>query len=98
MQNNKSEQTNIEKFDVSRTMDHCTVVTFDGIPGFAWYDRLGNRHNEGLKWPQMKVIRDATVELFYNSETAEHSAAWSATGKTSEIETEWWGERNGDTL
>lgn len=67
---------NLTRFDVSRSMEHCTVITFDGIPGFMWYDRLGNRHNEGLNWPKMNVIRDATVELLYDSETGEHSAGW----------------------
>ena len=74
--NNKSEIENLKQYDVSRPMEHCTVITFDGIPGFAWYDRLGNRHNEGLQWPHMNVIQDATVELLYNTETGEHSAGW----------------------
>lgn len=85
MQNSKSEQTNIENYDVSRTMEHCTVVTFDGIPGFTWYDRLGNRYNEGLQWPKMNVIRDATVELLYNSETGEHSAGWRKPGTEDDL-------------
>ena len=72
----KSEVSNLSRFDVSRSMEHCTVITFDGIPGFMWYDHFGKRHNEGLNWPKMNVIRDATVELLYDSETGEHSAGW----------------------
>ena len=74
-----SEVSNLHQFDVSRKMEHCTVVTFDGIPGFTWYDKFGQRHNEGMQWPKMNVIRDATIELLYNSETGEHSAGWKRT-------------------
>ena len=76
MQNSKSEVDNLARFDASRTIEHCTVVYFDGIPGFAWYDRLGNRHTEGLQWPKVNVVHDANVELLYNSETGEKSAGW----------------------
>ncbi len=69
----------MSQFDVSRSMEHCTVVTFDGVPGFAWYDKFGQRHNEGLTFPRMNVIRDATVELLYNSETGNRSAGWRRT-------------------
>lgn len=82
--NSNEKIENMARFDVSRPMEHCTVVTFDGIPGFMWYDHLGNRHNEGLNWPKMNVIRDATVELLYDTETGKRSAGWKRKNDESE--------------
>ena len=81
-----SETTNISQFDISRTMEHCTVAYFDGIPGFVWYDKMGQRHNEGLNWPKLNVVRDAKVELLYNSETGAHSAGWRRNGSSEETD------------
>lgn len=86
----KSEITNLNQYDVSRIHENCTVVTLDGLPGFAWYDRYGQLHNEGLTFPKMNIIREAKVQLLYNSETGERSAGWSKknTGGTDYTETD----------
>lgn len=85
---------NLSQYDVSLTHENCTVITFDGVPGFAWYDKNGTLHNEGLRFPHMSIIREATVQLLYNSKTDQHSAGWSRI-KSSEAH-KYTAEQDGD--
>lgn len=66
---------NLAQFNSVQTFPNCTVLTLDGIDGFAWYDQNGTRHDEGFTWPRMNIIRDATVEVLYG-ENGERSAGW----------------------
>ena len=55
--------SNLYRFDTARTIPNCTVITFDGIDGFMWIDQTGTRHNEGLRWPTMRIEQNCTVEV-----------------------------------
>ena len=68
--------TNFAQFDGSQVFQHCTVLTIDGVPGFAWYDPVtGQRHDEGFTWPTMQIHKDATVEVLFGPD-GERSAGW----------------------
>ena len=68
--------TNFSQFDGSQVFQHCTVLTIDGVPGFAWYDpATGQRHDEGFTWPTMQIHKDATVEVLFGPD-GERSAGW----------------------
>ena len=72
-------RTNLYQFVDSQTILNCTVLTLDGIDGFAWIDQNGTRHDEGFVWPTMRIHKDATVEVLFGPD-GERSAGW----KTSE--------------
>ena len=73
-------QTNVFQFDGSQVFEHCTVLTIDGVPGFAWYDpATGQRHDEGFTWPTMQIHKDATVEVLFGPD-GERSAGWKKNG------------------
>ena len=68
--------TNFSQFDGSQVFQHCTVLTIDGVPGFAWYDpATGQRHDEEFTWPTMQIHKDATVEVLFGPD-GERSAGW----------------------
>ena len=68
--------TNLYQFDGNQVFQHCTVLTIDGVPGFAWYDpATGQRHDEGFTWPTMQIHKDATVEVLFGPD-GERSAGW----------------------
>ena len=67
--------TNLYQFDTAQTFTGCTVLTIDGIDGFAWIDQNGTRHNEGFVWPTMRIHKDATVEVLFGPD-GERSAGW----------------------
>lgn len=54
--------TNLYRFESERSIPNCTVITFDGIDGFMWIDQTGTRHNEGVRWPTMRIEKDCTVQ------------------------------------
>ena len=67
--------TNLNQFVDSQTIPNCTVLTIDGIDGFAWIDQNGTRHDEGFVWPTMRIHKDATVEILFGK-NGERSAGW----------------------
>ena len=67
--------TNLDQFETSQTFTGCTVLTIDGIDGFAWIDQNGTRHDEGFVWPTMRIHKDATVEVLFGP-NGERSAGW----------------------
>ena len=67
--------TNLHQFVDSQTIPNCTVLTLDGIDGFAWIDQNGTRHDEGFVWPTMRIHKDATVEILFGK-NGERSAGW----------------------
>ena len=68
--------TNLYQFDDAQIFANCTVLTIDGVPGFAWYDpATGQRHDEGFTWPTMQIHKDATVEVLFGPD-GERSAGW----------------------
>ena len=67
--------SNFFQFDQSQIISHCTVLTIDGIDGFAWIDQNGTRHDEGFVWPTMRIHKDATVEILFGK-NGERSAGW----------------------
>lgn len=67
--------TNLGQFETSQTFTGCTVLTIDGIDGFAWIDQNGTRHDEGFVWPTMRIHKDATVEILFGK-NGERSAGW----------------------
>ena len=67
--------TNLYQFDEAQTFTGCTVLTIDGIDGFAWIDQNGTRHDEGFVWPTMRIHKDVTVEILFG-QNGERSAGW----------------------
>lgn len=67
--------SNLDQFDTAQTFTSCTVLTIDGIDGFAWIDQNGTRHDEGFVWPTMRIHKDATVEILFG-QNGERSAGW----------------------
>lgn len=55
--------SNLFRFDRQQTIPNCTVITLDGLDGFMWIGPDGVRHNEGLRWPTMRIEQNCTVEV-----------------------------------
>ena len=72
---NEVKPSNLFQFVESQTHQNCTVLTIDGIDGFAWIDQNGQRHDEGFVWPTMRIHKDATVEVLFGPD-GERSAGW----------------------
>lgn len=54
---------NLFRYDRQQTIPNCTVITLDGLDGFMWIGPDGVRHNEGLRWPTMRIEQGCTVEV-----------------------------------
>ena len=67
--------TNLDQFETSQTFTDCTVLTIDGIDGFAWIDQNGTRHDEGFVWPTMRIEQNCTVEVL-TDEYGRESKGW----------------------
>lgn len=61
--NSDSKVSNLFRFDRQRTIPDCTVITLDGLDGFMWIGPDGVRHNEGLRWPTMRIEQGCTVQV-----------------------------------
>lgn len=72
--------SNVFQFDTERSIEGCTVITFDGVPGFMWIGPDGVRRNAGMKYPSMRIVQNATVHILYDETTGEHSAGWTREG------------------
>ena len=74
--NSDSTVPNLFRFNSQHTIPNCTVITMDGLDGFMWIGPDGVRHNEGLRWPTMRIIQNATVHILQDERTGEQSAGW----------------------
>ena len=70
--------SNLFRYDRQQLIQNCTVITLDGLDGFMWIGPDGVRHNEGLRWPTMRIHKDATVEVLFGP-NGERSAGWRET-------------------
>ena len=73
--NSDSTVSNLFRFDRQRTIPNCTVITLDGLDGFMWIGPDGVRHNEGLRWPTMRIEQNCTVEVL-TDEYGRESKGW----------------------
>lgn len=73
--NSDSTVSNLFRFDRQQTIPNCTVITFDGLDGFMWIGPDGVRHNEGLRWPTMRIEQNCTVEVL-TDEYGRESKGW----------------------
>lgn len=67
--------SNLFRFDRQQTIPNCTVITLDGLDGFMWIGPDGVRHNEGLRWPTMRIEQGCTVEVL-TDEYGRESKGW----------------------
>ena len=67
--------SNLFRYDRQRTIPNCTVITLDGLDGFMWIGPDGVRHNEGLRWPTMRIEQNCTVEVL-TDEYGRESKGW----------------------
>ena len=67
--------TNLFRFDRQQLIPNCTIITLDGLDGFMWIGPDGVRHNEGLRWPTMRIEQGCTVEVLFGP-NGERSAGW----------------------
>lgn len=68
--------SNLFRYDRQQTIPNCTVITFDGLDGFMWIGPDGVRHNEGLRWPTMRIEQGCTVEVL-TDQYGRESKGWS---------------------
>ena len=73
--NSDSNVSNLFRFDRQQTIPNCTVITLDGLDGFMWIGPDGVRHNEGLRWPTMRIEQNCTVEVL-TDEYGRESKGW----------------------
>lgn len=73
--NSDSTFSNLFRYDSQRTIPNCTVITLDGLDGFMWIGPDGVRHNEGLRWPTMRIEQNCTVEVL-TDEYGRESKGW----------------------
>lgn len=73
--NSDSTVSNLYQFDRQQTIPNCTIITLDGLDGFMWIGPDGVRHNEGLRWPTMRIEQNCTVEVL-TDEYGRESKGW----------------------
>ena len=73
--NSESSVSNLFRFDRQQLIPNCTVITLDGLDGFMWIGPDGVRHNEGLRWPTMRIEQNCTVEVL-TDEYGRESKGW----------------------
>ena len=78
--NSDSTVSNLFRFDRQQTIPNCTVITLDGLDGFMWIGPDEVRHNEGLRWPTMRIEQGCTVEVL-TDEYGRESKGWYKGGK-----------------
>ncbi len=66
---------NMFQYVKEQTIPDCTVITLDGLDGFMWIGPDGVRHNEGLRWPTMRIEQGCTVEVL-TDEYGRESKGW----------------------
>ena len=80
--NSDSTVSNLFRYDSQRTIPNCTIITMDGLDGFMWIGPDGVRHNEGLRWPTMRIEQNCTVEVL-TDEYGRESKGWYKDGTES---------------
>lgn len=80
--NSDSTVSNLFRYDSQRTIPNCTIITLDGLDGFMWIGPDGVRHNEGLRWPTMRIEQNCTVEVL-TDEYGRESKGWYKDGTES---------------
>ena len=73
--NSSGSVSNLFRYNRQQTIPNCTVITLDGLDGFMWIDPDGVRHNEGLRWPTMRIEQNCTVEVL-TDEYGRESKGW----------------------
>lgn len=73
--NSDSTVSNLFRYDSQHIIPNCTVITFDGLDGFMWIGPDGVRHNDGLRWPTMRIEQNCTVEVL-TDEYGRESKGW----------------------
>lgn len=73
--NSDSTVSNLFRYDRQQLIPNCTVITLDGLDGFMWICPDGVRHNEGLRWPTMRIEQNCTVEVL-TDEYGRESKGW----------------------
>ena len=73
--NSDSTVSNLFRYDRQQLIPNCTVITLDGLDGFMWIGPDGVRHNEGLRWPTMRIEQNCTVEVLAD-EYGRESKGW----------------------
>lgn len=73
--NSDSTVQNLFRYDRQHTIPNCTIITLDGLDGFMWIGPDGVRHNEGLRWPTMRIEQNCTVEVL-TDEYGRESKGW----------------------
>ena len=68
--------SNLFRYDRQQLIPNCTVITLDGLDGFMWIGPDGVRHNEGLRWPTMRIEQNCTVEVL-TDEYGRECKGWS---------------------
>ena len=64
-----------EPYHEGDTHEDVTIMTVDGVRGFAWYDEAGTRHDEdGFTLPKVRMIK-GTVQILVKR-NGERSAGW----------------------
>ena len=71
--------SNLYRFDRQQTIPDCTVITLDGLDGFMWIGPDGVRHNEGLRWPTMRIEQGCTVQVL-TDQYGRESKGWYKNG------------------
>lgn len=69
----------VDMKDYHETATHynATIMTVDGMNGFAWVDRKGIRHDEdGFVIPKLRIQKGTVQELV--SSDGERSVAWTS--------------------
>lgn len=77
--NSDGSVSNLFRYDRQQLIPNCTVITFDGLDGFMWIGPDGVRHNEGLRWPTMRIEQNCTVEVL-TDEYGRESKGWYKNG------------------
>ena len=72
--------SNLFRYVRQQTIPNCTVITLDGLDGFMWIGPDGVRHNEGLRWPTMRIEQGCTVEVL-TDEYGRESKGWYKDGQ-----------------
>lgn len=78
--NSDSSVSNLFRYDRQQLIPNCTVITLDGLDGFMWIGPDGVRHNEGLRWPTMRIEQNCTVEVLMD-EYGRESKGWYKDGQ-----------------
>lgn len=77
--NSGSSVSNLFRYDRQQLIQNCTVITLDGLDGFMWIGPDGVRHNEGLRWPTMRIEQNCIVEVLMD-EYGRESKGWCKDG------------------